>query len=98
MKAKIKWQAPDAEAPIQAQYEAKMREIAVFIDQYFNGDVRPKATGFALLVFPFGQPDGDHRANYLSNADREDMLATMKEFIARAEGRYVAGEAQKGTT
>jgi hypothetical protein len=34
----------------------------------------------------------------LSNADREDMLATMKEFIARAEGRYVAGEAQKGET
>ena len=50
------------------------------------------------LVFPFGQPNGKHRANYLSNANREDMLATMKEFIARAEGRYVEAEAQKGET
>jgi hypothetical protein len=43
--------------------------------------------GFALLIFKFGQ-GADHRCNYVSNAEREDMLATMKEFIAHAEGRY----------
>ena len=47
-----------------------------------------RLNGFALLVFPFGQANDEHRCNYISNASREDMLATMKEFIARSEGRF----------
>lgn len=44
-----------------------------------------KPFGFALLVFPFGdKPKG--RMNYISNAQRADMLIAMKEFIARSEG------------
>lgn len=41
-------------------------------------------------VFPFGL-SGDpavDRLNYMSNADRRDMLTAMKEFIARSEGRH----------
>jgi hypothetical protein len=77
----------DKEQPIQDQYREQMRAVAKAIDGFLNPD-GVKRNGFALLVFPFGQPDDSHRSNYISNADREDMLATMKEFIARAEGRY----------
>lgn len=40
--------------------------------------------GFALLMFGFGPEAG--RMNYISNAQRTEMLTAMKEFIARAEG------------
>jgi hypothetical protein len=73
--------------PIEPRYRELMNEIGELLDQALNPD-GVKRNGFALLVFPFGQPEGEHRSNYISNADREDMLASMKEFIARAEGRY----------
>lgn len=43
--------------------------------------------GFALLMFGLS---GDEacRMNYICNCNREDMLAALKEFIARNEGRY----------
>lgn len=77
----------DKEEPIEEKYKSMMYEVATLINNIFNPD-GIKTTGFALLVFPFEQPNNEHKANYLSNAIREDMLATMKEFIARAEGRY----------
>lgn len=40
--------------------------------------------GFALLVFSFGE---DSMLNYISNAQREDMIAVMREFIARQEAQ-----------
>jgi hypothetical protein len=44
--------------------------------------VKPK--GFALLVFDLGN---DGNMNYISNANRDDMITAMKEFIAVHEGR-----------
>lgn len=43
-------------------------------------DAMPPGVGFTLLVFDFGE-----RGNlaYISNAVREDMLAAMREFIAK---------------
>ena len=76
---------------IEPKYHEVMQIMGRLIDELLNGENCPKGqkkNGFALLVFPFGQPNNEHRCNYMSNADREDMLATMKEFIARAEGRY----------
>lgn len=78
----------DTHQPIQPEYIEVMRALGRAIDETLNDDEGPKTTGFCLLVFPFGQSNNEHRCNYLSNADREDMIATMKEFIARAEGRY----------
>ncbi len=72
--------------PIEAKHRVVMNALASVIGDAINPD--GKVNGFALLVFPFGQPEGEHRANYISNCDREDMLATMKEFIARSEGRF----------
>ena len=76
----------DKEQPIQPELRKVMNEIAAAISSAINPSGQ-KRNGFALLVFPFGQPNNGHRC-YISNANREDMLATMKEFIARAEGRY----------
>ncbi len=80
--------------PIEEKHRAVMNEIGDLISGAINPD-GIKCNGFALLVFPFGQPNDEHRCNYISNANREDMLATMKEFIARSEGRFVETEAGK---
>jgi hypothetical protein len=76
--------------PITDEYREKMNAIARTLDDIFNGPVRPKKTGFVLLVFPFGEnePHRD-RINYLSNGKREDVIVAMKELIARFEGRHI---------
>ncbi|MBT9472101.1 MAG: hypothetical protein V4514_19880 [Pseudomonadota bacterium] len=42
--------------------------------------------GFALFSFEFGKTEGG-RVNYISNGGREDMIAAVKEWLARAEDR-----------
>lgn len=42
--------------------------------------------GIVLLVAPVGAPKGA-RVNYVSNCDRAEMIAMMKEVVARFEGR-----------
>lgn len=44
----------------------------------------PPNHGFALLIFEWGD---EGNLSWISNADRDDMIATMKDFIARHEGR-----------
>lgn len=76
------------DAPIQTDYREKMNAVAAALDQLFNGETRGKdrATGFVLLVFPFGEQEG--RCNYVSNgADRRDIITLMKEQIKRFEGQ-----------
>jgi hypothetical protein len=46
----------------------------------------PAGVGVALLVFDMQGPIGS-RANYISNCQRDDMIAAMKEMIARWEGQ-----------
>lgn len=77
-----------AEKPIQSAYRAKMNAVAQVLDETFNGTEMPRRVGFALLVFEFGKSEGG-RVNYISNAERSEMLAAMREYLARAEGRYV---------
>lgn len=75
------------DAPIQDKYHRQMNAIAAALDQVFNGDKRgeDRETGFVLLVFPFAD---EGRCNYISNAgDRRDIIAAMKELIARFEGQ-----------
>jgi hypothetical protein len=74
------------DAPIEAAYEHTMREVAAAIDNVLNGGVRPRQTGFVLLVFPFGEQDG--RCNYISNgADRRDVVKLLKEQAMRFEAQ-----------
>ena len=63
-----------------------LQTLAGAIDDVLNGSTRPKATGFVLLVMPFDGPEGA-RANYISNAKREDVLVMLKEVVARFEGQ-----------
>jgi hypothetical protein len=76
------------DAPIEPQYVKQMQAIAEVLNETFNGDAKGDArkTGFVLMVFPFGDHSG--RCNYISNgADRRDVVALMKEMIARFEGQ-----------
>lgn len=80
------------DAPLEKrEYE----QLAHAIDAILNGDQKGsnRATGFVLLLFPFGDRSG--RCNFLSNgADRRDVVILMKEMIARFEGQpEIKGEA-----
>lgn len=71
-------------APIEAEYRAKMNDIARMLDEVFNESLKGSArkVGFVLLVFPFGEKDG--RCNYISNgADRQDIIKLLREQANR---------------
>ncbi|MFT3967614.1 MAG: hypothetical protein QM690_17200 [Sphingobium sp.] len=76
--------------PIQKQHRANMNAIAQALDDQFNGSKRPKKVAFVLLLAAFDKIEGG-RVNYISNAERADTISMMKEWIARAEGRYAEG-------
>lgn len=58
----------------------QMRNLADKIQQEIPG------LGFALFVFEFHTPG---MANYISNSQREDMIAALKETLERLEdGKY----------
>jgi len=75
--------------PIEKEYAEKMRGLASVLDEIFNGDSRghDRKVCFALLIANFGESDNG-RVNYIGNGERGDVVAMMKEFIARAEGRH----------
>lgn len=75
------------DAPIEEAYRDQMQQVAVALDQAFNGPAKgpDRTTGFVLLVFPFGEKGG--RCNYISNgADRRDIIVLLKEQLARLQG------------
>lgn len=77
--------------PIQSQYSHAMNRIARQIDEGLNGRPKPgkrPTVGFVLLTAEFGKIDGG-RVNYISNGERADMIAMLREYLARVEGRYV---------
>jgi len=73
--------------PIETEQRAKMNVIAEVLDETFNGNEKPRKIAFVLLTAHFGDYGGG-RVNYISNGDRPDIIAMMKELIARFEGRY----------
>ena len=78
---------PIGDAPIEPEYQAKMNAIAEQLDKVFNGEAHGEdpQTGFVLLGFPFFDHCG--RCNYISNADRENILTMLKEQVRRFDGR-----------
>lgn len=69
-----------------AETKNVMQSIASVLDDVLNGSHRPKQNGFVVLVFPVDGPEGA-RTNYVSNCDRKDIIAAMKEVVARFEGQ-----------
>lgn len=73
--------------------EAGLRELMNDIGRRIGGVLKETVKntgeqyGFALLMFGL-KGEESSRMNYIANVNREDMLAAMKEFIARNEGRY----------
>jgi hypothetical protein len=80
------------DAPVEAQYHAKMEAVTHVIDEFFNGEAKggQRKTGFVLLVFPFEEiaEGGSGRCNFMSNGvDRKDIVVLFREMIARFEGQ-----------
>jgi len=75
------------DAPIEPKHQEFMNALAHAIDKMFNGDMKGKdrKIGFILMVFNFDDNKG--RTNYISNADRKDVVTMLKEQIARFEGQ-----------
>ena len=66
-----------------------LQKLAERLDHIFNPDKTvPKKFGFALLVFDFDGAQGG-RMNWVSNANRTDMIVALKEMVAQLEGRVV---------
>ena len=64
-------------------------QIAKALDATLNGDL-PRKIGFVVLTFPFGDAPG-RRVNYVSNAERADIVTSLKEIVARFEGQPLQG-------
>ncbi len=76
--------------PIPEEFLRKMRAICAGVDEVFNGPPTPgrkPVVAFAILTAHFDDIE-DGQVNYMANCDRASMLALMREYLARAEGRY----------
>lgn len=71
------------DGPIEPALRDMMNALAKGIDDILNPE-RPKRNGFILMVFPFEGFDG--RCNYISSADRKEVIILLKEQLARFEG------------
>jgi hypothetical protein len=75
------------DGPIDPAYVEKMNTLASALDEWFNGDAKghDRKVGFCVLTFEFGNTPG--RCNYISNAARPDVVALLKEQLARFDGQ-----------
>jgi hypothetical protein len=83
--------------PIQEKYHAQMNGLAAALDEMLNGEGGAKAkpsgqrVGFFLAVFDMEHPGpAPGRFNYISNSDKTDVRAMMKEIEARISARLQA--------
>lgn len=56
----------------------RLRELAKQITAWI-----PKGWGFTLFIFSYGEKGS---LFYISSAQREDMISTVKEWLAKQEG------------
>jgi hypothetical protein len=70
--------------PIERDQRIMMNAIAEALDKMFNRETEPKAVAFVLLTAHFGDYEGG-RVNYISNGDRADIVAMLKELLGRFE-------------
>jgi hypothetical protein len=73
-----------SEQPVEWRWHDFMNRLAPALDKGLNADGNKKF-GFFLAIFPFGDEEG--RFNYISNADRKDIIVLMKEMIVKFEGQ-----------
>lgn len=61
---------------------SKLQKIAHYVQDQF-----PKGWGFVVLAFPFG---AGGRMNYVANAQREDVVRAMYEFISATKQSWAS--------
>lgn len=76
------------DGPVELRHAEHMRELARALDIYLNPQridnaVAERTTGFVLIVTSF---DEGARCNYMSNVQREDVIAMLTEQLARFRG------------
>lgn len=74
--------------PIEPQYVGQMKAMAQAVDEFLNGEPsldRVSKHGFIIMMFPFDSHEG--RCNYISNANRDDVVILLKEQLARFQGQ-----------
>lgn len=73
--------------PIEQRHHFMLNAVANHLDGVFNGEAKgdAKQVGFVLLVFPLAGHEG--RCNYISNANRKDVIVMLKEQLAYFEGQ-----------
>lgn len=66
----------------QMRYEVRDEQAELMLNEIGKilKEVCPKGYGFNLLIFSFGEGGNMF---YCSNAQREDMIRAMQEFIAK---------------
>ena len=60
--------------------EEKLKEIGRRLK-----DSMPEGFGFTVLIFSFNEGGGLGSLFYMSSAERDSMIATMREFIQKHE-------------
>lgn len=76
---------------IEPRVRSQANAIASTLDDFLNGEKLPglprkRRYGFGVLIFEFGKIERG-RMNWISNAERADMIVALKEMIAQLEGR-----------
>lgn len=73
------------DASIEPRLIDLVNALAKGVDGALNNGLPDKTNGFVLLVFPFVGHEG--RCNYISNAERGDIVVLLKELLARFQGQ-----------
>lgn len=69
---------------MDAKTSTLMNVMAKNVDTMLNGKERPGKNGFVILVFPRDGEEGQ-RVNYVSNCERVEMTAAIREVVERFE-------------
>jgi hypothetical protein len=67
----------DYREPVSDEVKETLRHMGRVV-----GKACPPGWGFTLLIFTFGEGEG-RVLTYISNAEREDVLRVMQEFLRK---------------
>lgn len=78
---------------LQEQDDSKVRQDLQALARHVDHQL-PFGWGYVVLAFPFG---AGGRMNYVSNADRVDVVRAMHEFISATKGQWAKHEPPIGS-
>jgi hypothetical protein len=77
--------------PVDPRYIEAMKIVGRAIDTMFNPDgPKQRTVGWIVITFAFGPTKEGDRVNYMSNAERADVVTMLKEQL-----RYFEGQSDK---